>query len=190
MYRALLLFSLFLIATTASAQPDTARPLGIDGDFGPATLSIEYHQQRGDFRRATLSLASASKDGPAIPQGAIDQIGVLSKDGQWILIDRFLSSGQTASVQAQAMLPAPDAISMILMKPQRGPWRGWKVEELGGEYTEVEWTYFNQRGREVEAAPCASRACFSNVADASFTKCEGLGFCIEISGFSFGVERE
>ncbi|GAB5534637.1 MAG: hypothetical protein Rubg2KO_08860 [Rubricoccaceae bacterium] len=191
MHRALLLSSLFLIATVASAQTDRARSNLIDGDFGPATMVIEYQDGTDLFRPATLTLAPASDKAKPIPRGAIDQIGILSKGNGWIIIQSFLSSGNSTAVKAEAMLPAPDDISMILIKPQRGPWRGWKVEQGSEGYTEVEWTYFNQRGREVRSAPCAPRACFRDVTDA-FNQAESTAssFRVEINGFSFGVERE
>lgn len=183
MLRLLFVLALLLVTTAASAQPDTARnPLIVDGDFGPATLAIDYEQRRGDLRRATLTLAPTSEDAKPIPHGAIEQIGVLSKGNGWIIIQSFLSSGHTTSIQAQAMLPAPTDISMILIKPRRGPWYGWKIEE-GEGYTEVEWTYFNQRGREVRSAPCEPNACFGNVTDA-FNQAESTAssFRVEISG--------
>lgn len=48
------------------------------------------------------------------------------------------------------MLPAAENISAIILHPERGTPVGWKVEE-GESYTEVEWTYFSQRGREIPA---------------------------------------
>ncbi|MEO0560327.1 MAG: hypothetical protein AAF170_19335 [Bacteroidota bacterium] len=202
MYRILAFSSLFLFAAAATAQPDRTRTSA--GDRSGATMVIEYQDGTDLFRPAELTL-TREDDQPLRPR-AIEQIGILSKDMSWILLESFLSSGY--GIQAQAMLPAPDAISMILIKPRRGPWHGWKVEEgeagwkveegeAGWKVEEgeagwnVEWTYFNQRGQKVEAAPCAPRACFENVVDA-FNQAESTAssFRVEIDGFSFGVERE
>ena len=185
------LFSLGLLAlaltATASAQPD--RPLVIDGDFGPATLVIEYQDGDDLFLRSTLSLSLNS--GKPIPRGAIHQIAILSKGGQWITLDSFLSSGHTTGsnvLQTEARLPPPKTLSLILLKPRRGPWQGWKVERDDG-YTETEWTYYDGAGNHVRSAPCEPRACFNDVVDA-FNQAESTAssFQVEISGFSFGVE--
>jgi len=189
MTRALLLGSLFLIAAAASAQPDTARRLAIDGDYAAAILSIDYQQQRGDLRQAMLTFASGKDTMHLSPH---DKLAILSTAGQWITLNSFLSSDHTTSVQAEAMLPAPETIQMVLYKPKRGPWQGWNVKQVENN-TETEWTYFNQQGREVRSAPCSPRECFTNVVidDAGNEVYTGSSsFRMEISGFSFGVERE
>ena len=180
-FRLHILAALVLLPAAASAQPDTARPLVVDGDFGPVTLTLDYEQRRGDLRRATLSILPALQDAPMRQP---EQVAVLSRTGQWIMFETFLSSGHTTGFQAEGVAPAPESIVMILIKPQRGPWRGWKVEE-GESYTEVEWTYVNQRGREVRSAPCAPRACFANVVDA-FNQAESTAssFRVKISGIT------
>ena len=167
---------LALVATTLAFRPDRAK--------ATHTLAIEYEQARGDLRPATLAIAPVSEDVPALWEGPLRAVSVLTTDGRWIILDRFLSSGHSTGHHAQTrgMLPTGETVMAVLVTPQRGPTFGWKVEE-GESYTEVEWTYYDGAGDRVRSAPCAARDCFAHLADpVSPPRVNASGFRVEIEG--------
>ncbi|MEM1054579.1 MAG: hypothetical protein AAGI52_03555 [Bacteroidota bacterium] len=114
------------------------------------TLTIDYQEQRRDFRRAMLKIAPNDREVRPLWRGPLHSISVLTTDNRWIIIESWLSSGHSTghSAEARAMLPAPEAIAAIMVRPERGGPIVWEMEPEG--YTKVEWTYFTQNGEETD----------------------------------------
>ncbi|MGB3543447.1 hypothetical protein [Rubrivirga sp.] len=170
------LFATLLLAVTVPSQAQRSN--------ATHTLQIEYSEQRGDLRAATLSIAPAHDGMAPLRRGDVDQMAVLSTAGQWIVLDRILSSGFGS--EARARLPGPRSILMILVKPERGPWRGWRVHDARPS---AEWSYVDQRGRAARA-PCAPQTCLGNVIDAfDQVRSTRSSFRMDIRGFSWGMSE-
>lgn len=147
---ALLLALTGLAFTSFNDQPAETAPGTLKATH---TITVEYQQTRGDTRRASLKIAPREDGVRPLWRGKLDRISVLTTKGRWIIIESFLSSGHTTGHHAEAnvMFTSPgDVPAVIILHPEQGAPIGWKVEE-GESYTEVEWTYFNQRGQRVPA---------------------------------------
>ncbi|MEM1054580.1 MAG: hypothetical protein AAGI52_03560 [Bacteroidota bacterium] len=185
----------------AECQTDTLPLSAMQG-----TLTIEYQQTRGDLRQASLSVVLSSESHEPGWHRKLKNLSVLTTTGQWILIESFRA--RDGGLEARAMLPPPNQISSILMIGELGTGAGWKVEEGEMGYTEIEWTYLNQRGQETEP-PRATNSddddcgpipagcevfnpwtckCDIGLKDPFGLKMDDSSFRMDIRGFSFGVE--
>lgn len=118
------------------------------------TLTLTYQQRSGALRQATLKIGPKSDEVAPLWRGSLQSISVLTKSGRWIIIESFLNSSHSSghSAEARVMLPAPRDIAAFIVRPQRGPTFGWKVEE--GEsfvFHNITWDFVNQRGQEIES---------------------------------------
>ena len=165
--RRLVVLSLFVLASPAGfAQAMDRSGLLVDGDFGPVVAEITYGEPSGELRRAVLSFTPTSRGGAPPWNGEVDRAVVVTDEGVWHVVDRLLSSEhQTGVVQAEALLPAPESVVLILLHSTRDPWRGWLVRDAEG-YANQEVSYVDQRGRTLRTGPCDPERCLSDVADA------------------------
>ena len=153
-----LALALFTVFTVGASLPESAQ--------APAdpthTVTIEYAEDRGDLRAATLTIAPL-REGIRPPwQGELDAITVLSKSGQWIYVDRLLSYGHSTGVKAEVMLPAPDAILMVGVHTREGGWIGWQLVEDAYVVTQdlQDWTYYDGSGNRVQPeGGCSTDGC-------------------------------
>ena len=158
-----------LLPALAAALVLLAPPVPADAassaDEPTHRLTIEYKETSGAFRQARLALAPLSDGVDPLWRGPLRTVSVLTTAGQWILIDSFLSSGHSSGhhAEAEAMLPAPETVSVILLRPERGPVVGWAVRENEG-YTKVEWTLYDQAGEAQQTGTaCELGACLGEL---------------------------
>ena len=152
------LLALILAVPPASAQVR-------DGDFGPFVLEWYIEGQGGAmFRGSTLTIPPAAPDDTPRWNGELERVVVVTESGQWHVIDSFLSSGHSSGVRAEAMLPPPESVILILFNTSRDPWRGWLRKDADG-YANKEVSYFDQSGRRRRTPPCEPRECFANLID-------------------------
>lgn len=162
-----LLVALCLLAASASVAQTPDRPgRDVDGDVGPFVAEIEYGEPSGALRHAALTLTPTAADGTPPWNGDVASVVVVSDKGTWHVVDRLLSSGhQTGVVRAEALLPAPEAVVLLLLRSTRDPWRGWRLRDAEG-YANQEVSYVDQRGRPLRSGPCAPDDCLAHVEDA------------------------
>ena len=146
-----------LLALTLSVPPASAQVR--DGDFGPFVLEITYGPGSGNLRQADLSITTARPDGD---HNEIDSVVLVTETGQWHVVDSFLSSGHEGSVKAEAVLPEPESVILILFLTESGYWEGWPSKVHEG-YANQETSYFDQSGRRLRTPPCDPRECLAGV---------------------------
>ena len=110
-------------------------------------LKIEYQQGRGALRAAQITLQPESASASPLWSGELGSIHILTTERGWIIIESMQI--RRGGIQARAMLPPADQLVAILFRPERGEGVAWRFNPDARGYTEVEWTFYNQRGQVV-----------------------------------------
>ena len=120
--------AVLLALGTSFATPDAPSPAAVVVETAAHTVHIEYHEQRGLWRRATVSLRMADADRPW--RGALQGVSfnglrpaspravTRAREAGYPLVGRLLSSGHQTGVRMY--VPAPENLKRLWLQGERG----------------------------------------------------------------------
>ncbi|MGB3543508.1 hypothetical protein [Rubrivirga sp.] len=140
------LFTLVGLTLALPAEAQRERPTH--------AITIDYGERgSGD---ATITVEQL-REGRAPWGRSIREIAVISSDGEWVVIDEFLSSGHTSSVRARSVLPRAESIAYVLVRGARGQPVLWRVSSF--EAWPVKWLKLDQEGEEARTSEGGGQQC-------------------------------